>query len=60
MRYSNYYWLSWSQVQGFEKARRPFGRVGRYSGVIDCFRRIALEEGLMAFYKGAAVAILKV
>ena len=47
-------------MQGFEKARQPFGRVGQYEGMVDCFRRIALEEGLMAFYKGAAVSVLKV
>lgn len=48
------------QVVGFEKAREPFGRVGQYHGMVDCFVRIAKEEGLMAFYKGTSVAILKV
>lgn len=48
------------QVIGFEKAREPFGKVGRYTGVINCFIRIARTEGIRGFYKGTSVAVLKV
>jgi solute carrier family 25 thiamine pyrophosphate transporter 19 len=46
-------------VQGFEVARREFGRVVLYSGVIDCCRSVLREEGPLAFYKGTAPAIIK-
>ena len=52
--------LSCDQVQGFEEARREFGRTAVYSGLTHCFRRIVTEEGILAFYKGTAPSIIKV
>ena len=49
-----------NQVQGFEVARLPFGRVQRYRGTIDCFITIFRQEGLLAFYKGTSIALMKV
>jgi solute carrier family 25 thiamine pyrophosphate transporter 19 len=46
-------------VQGFEEARKVFGRTAHYSGAIHCFRKIVREEGVLAFYKGTAPSIIK-
>lgn len=48
------------QVQGFDEARRPFGQVGHYSGVIDCFTSVVRQEGITSFYKGGTPALIKV
>ena len=48
------------QIQGFEEARKPFGRVSRYNGMLNCFVRITEEEGIMGLYKGTAASVLKV
>ncbi len=47
------------QVQGFETARKHFGRVTKYTGVIDTFCKVLKYEGILGFYKGAVPAILK-
>lgn len=47
------------QVQGFHQARESFGRVQSYSGMIDCFKVIAKEEGAAGFFKGLAPSTLK-
>ena len=48
------------QIQGFEQARRPFGRVGKYRGAMHCLVTVYREEGVLAFYKGTSPAVLKV
>ena len=48
------------KVQGFHQARESFGRVQSYSGMIDCFKVIAKEEGAAGFFKGLAPSTLKV
>ena len=48
------------QVMGFHKARVPFGRTRVYSGMIHCFIIVWKEEGMLGFYKGASVALIKV
>ena len=52
--------MRYLQVVGFEKARQPFGQVGRYTGIVNCFIKIAKAEGIRGFYKGTSVAVLKV
>ena len=41
-------------------ARRPFGEVVQYTGVIDCFLKLWNKEGLSGFYKGALPSVIKV
>ena len=48
------------QVIGFHDARIPFGRTQVYSGMIHCFIIVCKEEGILGFYKGASVALIKV
>lgn len=48
------------QIQGFECARRPFGKVIYYRGVTHCLLSILLQEGALAFYKGTFPATIKV
>ena len=48
------------QVEGFEEARKPFGRLGRYGGLINATKKIYIEEGFWGFYKGTLPSILKV
>eukprot|EP00795_Rhopilema_esculentum_P010486 gene10486-19197_t len=47
------------QVQGFEEARRPFGRVSSYTGMVNCFARIVMEEGITGLFKGAGASVVK-
>ncbi|XP_012945487.1 mitochondrial thiamine pyrophosphate carrier [Aplysia californica] len=47
------------QVQGFEAARRPFGAVRHYSGMINCLVCVVKEEGLRGLYKGLSPSLLK-
>ena len=48
------------QVRGFEVARKQFGCVGDYNGLLDTVRKILQQEGLFGFYKGMFPGILKV
>ena len=47
------------QVQGFEEARRPFGRLHLCSGLRSCVRTIVLQEGALGFYKGLLPSLAK-
>ena len=47
------------QVQGFEEARKHFGQVRRYSGLLHCVKNVILEEGLRGLYKGLVPSLLK-
>lgn len=47
------------QIQGFEKARKPFGRVTNLTGMMDAFSTIYVKEGLLGFYKGALPGVIK-
>ncbi|XP_041473870.1 mitochondrial thiamine pyrophosphate carrier-like [Lytechinus variegatus] len=47
------------QVQGFEEARRPFGRVTHYSGFLHCTTTIAKQEGMRGLFKGLSPSLLK-
>ena len=49
-----------SQVQGFEAARSKFGRVMKYTGMVDCLVTVITREGVLALYKGATPTLLKV
>lgn len=48
------------QVVGFEQARGSFGHTVQYRGPVHCLTSIYRQEGLLAFYKGATPAIMKV
>ena len=48
------------QVQGFEEARKPFGRVPTYTGMVNCCARIVMEEGITGLFKGAGASVVKV
>ena len=48
------------QIQGFEEARKSFGRFSHYDGMLSCFRGIVKEEGVMGLFKGTAASVLKV
>jgi len=47
------------QVQGFDKARIPFGKVVHYTGLYDCLRRTLIEEGISGVYKGLTPSLIK-
>ncbi len=47
------------QVQGFEEARKSFGKVQRYKGFQHCIVTVIKEEGLLGFYKGLSPSLLK-
>nr|AKN21582.1 slc25a-14 [Schmidtea mediterranea] len=47
------------QVQGFEEARKKFGKLHRSQGFIRCFGVIYREEGWTAFTKGLKPTLLK-
>uniref|UniRef100_UPI00398F08B1 mitochondrial thiamine pyrophosphate carrier isoform X1 n=2 Tax=Pristiophorus japonicus TaxID=55135 RepID=UPI00398F08B1 len=47
------------QVEGFEQARVPFGRVQTYKGFLDCVFQVARGEGLRGFFKGLSPSMLK-
>ncbi|XP_076312081.1 thiamine pyrophosphate carrier protein 1 [Tachypleus tridentatus] len=47
------------QVQGFEKARKPFGSSRLYTGIIHCFVTVLKEEGFRGLYKGFSPSLLK-
>ena len=50
----------WWKVQGFHEARGTFGKVQSYSGMLNCFKVVAKEEGVAGFFKGLAPSTLKV
>lgn len=52
--------INFVQVQGFEMARRHFGQVVQYDGMIHCMSTIHQKEGFLAFYKGGVPAVIKV
>merc|ERR1712157_642521 len=35
------------------------GEVPRYTGIVDCFRRVAAEQGIAAFWRGNFTNILR-
>ncbi|XP_033630466.1 mitochondrial thiamine pyrophosphate carrier-like [Asterias rubens] len=47
------------QVQGFEEARKSFGKVRRYNSMLHCISCIVKEEGLGGLYKGLSPSTLK-
>lgn len=47
------------QVQGFEEARRPFGRVTHYTGFLHCIATIAKQEGMKGLFRGLSPSLLK-
>uniref|UniRef100_A0A2C9JYL7 Mitochondrial thiamine pyrophosphate carrier n=1 Tax=Biomphalaria glabrata TaxID=6526 RepID=A0A2C9JYL7_BIOGL len=47
------------QVQGFEKARRPFGAVHQYKGLFHCLASSVRQEGVLCLYKGLCPSLLK-
>ncbi|KAK7113513.1 mitochondrial thiamine pyrophosphate carrier-like [Littorina saxatilis] len=47
------------QVQGFESARRKFGAVKHYSGLVSSLAKVAREEGVRGLYKGLTPGLLK-
>lgn len=47
------------QIQGFEEARQPFGKVTKYSGLVHCFKKMIQEEGYLGLYKGLSPSLLK-
>ncbi|XP_045212127.1 mitochondrial thiamine pyrophosphate carrier-like [Mercenaria mercenaria] len=47
------------QIQGFEEARHPFGKVSKYTGLGHCFISLVKEEGVLGLYKGLSPSLLK-
>lgn len=47
------------QIQGFEEARKPFGKVSKYTGLRNCFVKLIKEEGILGLYKGLSPSLLK-
>ena len=47
------------QVQGFEEARKSFGKVRRYRSMLHCASCTVREEGLRGMYKGLWPSTLK-
>lgn len=47
------------QVQGFEEARKEFGKTRVYAGVVDCTIKIVREETFFGLYKGFLPSIYK-
>ncbi|XP_067671065.1 mitochondrial thiamine pyrophosphate carrier-like [Haliotis asinina] len=47
------------QVQGFEKAREPFGTFHQYKGFIDCIVKVLAAEGALGLYKGLVPSLIK-
>lgn len=47
------------QVQGFGYGRVVTGKFRTYTGFVDCLRSIAVNEGILAMYKGLSASILK-
>ncbi|CAH1795655.1 unnamed protein product [Owenia fusiformis] len=47
------------QVQGFEEARKTFGKVRHYTGLSNCTKCIIRDEGLKGLYKGLSPSLIK-
>ena len=47
------------QVQGFDEARKPFGRVVQYSGILNAFKTIWIDEKIYGFFKGSLPGVIK-
>ena len=47
------------QVQGFEHARRPFGRVQYYHSAWHCLTRTLADEGMRGLFKGSLAGVCK-
>ncbi|XP_053309490.1 mitochondrial thiamine pyrophosphate carrier [Spea bombifrons] len=47
------------QIGGFEKARKSFGEVRTYRGLVDCACQVRKEEGYKGFFKGLSPSLLK-
>ncbi|GAB6031327.1 hypothetical protein CHUAL_009114 [Chamberlinius hualienensis] len=47
------------QVQGFEEARKKFGKIGVYRGLCDCMVKIVRSEGIRGLYKGLLPSVIK-
>ncbi|XP_038067812.1 mitochondrial thiamine pyrophosphate carrier-like [Patiria miniata] len=47
------------QVQGFEEARKSFGKVQRYNSMLHCVACTVKEEGIRGMYKGLWPSTLK-
>lgn|SRR6218665_309401 len=47
------------QIQGFSYGRVVTGHSRAYRGFVDCLRSIAVNEGVLAMYKGLSPSILK-
>lgn len=47
------------QVQGFGYGRVVTGKFRTYKGFVDCLRSVAVNEGILAMYKGLSASILK-
>lgn len=47
------------QMSGFEEARKSFGTVHKYTGLLQMMRMMWNHEGLAGFYKGLMPSLLK-
>ncbi|KAI8512259.1 hypothetical protein Bbelb_088980 [Branchiostoma belcheri] len=47
------------QVQGFDHARRSFGQVRTYTGLVHCVQCMLREEGARGLFKGLSPSLLK-
>lgn len=47
------------QIQGFEEARKPFGKVEKFTGLLNCFSVTIKKEGMRGIYKGYVPSMWK-
>jgi solute carrier family 25 thiamine pyrophosphate transporter 19 len=47
------------QIQGFEDARKNFGKVVKFTGLFNCFYITFKQEGILGIYKGYYPSMLK-
>ena len=47
------------QIQGFENARQPFGKVVKFNGLFHCLTLTVKKEGFFGIYKGYVPSMAK-
>jgi solute carrier family 25 thiamine pyrophosphate transporter 19 len=47
------------QIQGFEDARKNFGKVVKFTGLFNCFYLTFKHEGIFGIYKGYYPSMIK-
>lgn len=47
------------QISGWQDARSGLGATPHYKNMVSCIKKVALNEGILAFYKGFTPALIK-